>query len=149
MAALSVVSRLTIIARVPRIYSPYSFSIVIPYFCGGLLVACMVAPLAFLLWSLHLLGVNATVPKRTLVLFPLLVIASGLWLAASWRYGFRYQGKVHTLTLYAINVTLVAILVGLIIRAVRRPSYASNYAFHWLMFAWVAWGAFPWLGELI
>jgi hypothetical protein len=28
------------------------------------------------------------------------------------------------------------------------PSFRTNMFFHWILFAWLAWFAFPWLGEL-
>jgi hypothetical protein len=42
----------------------------------------------------------------------------------------------------------VAMLLWFLVRRQREAaSFGLNYAFHWLLFAWMAWGSIPWLGE--
>jgi hypothetical protein len=78
-----------------------------------------------------------------------LVTILNVWFAIeSWPYGLRYQGFTHTLRIMAIGAFVIAILIALGTSARRAPSFAKDFAFHTLLFGWLAWGAFPYLGEL-
>jgi len=148
----------TISANVPKIYSPYSFAVVIPLFSlyevfGGRAItfalATLAIPVLFVFWSFPLLKGQERIPKRTKILAALLVLLSFIALAASWSYGIQYQGIGHTVAMYLFNLGCWAILFVLLRNNARQASYTSNFLFHWTLFAWLAWVAFPWLGELI
>ena len=152
------ISYSTICANVPRIYSPYSFTVAIPVLSlysvfGSHLATFMLGsfciPLAFVLWSLPLLKGQHQIPKRTKIAAIVLVMPSLYLLVASWTYGVAYQGKLHTVTMYLFNVIFWVVLLAINFRNSKQPSYASNFAFHWVLFAWLGWVAFPWLGELL
>jgi len=148
----------TIWADVPKIYSPYSFTVAIPtlslYSVFGrhlitFVLGSFCIPLAFMLWSLPLLKGQQQIPKRTKISVIVLGLPSLYLLVANWSNGVAYQGKVHTITMYIFNVIIWASLLAINFRNAKQPSYNSNFAFHWLFFAWLGWVAFPWLGELI
>ena len=104
--------------------------------------------LAYLLWSPHLLKKSPILPRRSIVLF-VIVAALTMWGAiGSWPYGLKYQGFAYTLYVTAIGVVALVVLGAIGIWTRMSPSFAKNFAFHTLLFAWLAWGAFPWLGEL-
>jgi hypothetical protein len=84
----------------------------------------------------------------SVAVFILIALANGLWLALSLSAGIRYQGLTHTAIAVLANAVFSGTLVGVAWRGRRRPSYAKSYAFHWLLAAWLAWYAFPYLGEL-
>jgi hypothetical protein len=46
-----------------------------------------------------------------------------------------------------VNVAIGVLLGMFAARVRRRPSRAKALLFHWLLFAWTAWCAFPWFGE--
>lgn len=152
------ISYSTICANVPKIYSPFSFTVAIPtlslYSVFGshpitFVLGSFCIPLAFILWSLPLMKGQQQIPKRTKIAAIVLVLPSLYLLASSWSFGVAYQGKSHTITMYLFNVIFWVGLFTINYRNAKLPSYASNFAFHWVLFAWLGWVAFPWLGELI
>ncbi len=152
------ISYSTISSNVPRIYSPYSFSVVIPTFMlysvlGSstitTITSTLLIPVLYILWCFHLLRDCKAIPKRSLVCSSILIFLSAYQLTVSWTYGIKYQGMVHTIVMYIFNI-IFWIALFIMFRANRKkPSYATNYMFHWIFFAWFCWVAFPWLGELL
>lgn len=142
------VSWLTIAARVPTVRAPFSFAVALPVLMFGWM-GVVTVPLAFTLWCLQFLRGPAAIPKRTLVLFVLLLGAATYWLVGGTSYGVQYQGLRHTVIVLACNAVFVSVLTGLLVFLRLRPSWGGHLAFHWVLFAWVAWCAFPWFGELI
>jgi hypothetical protein len=52
--------------------------------------------------------------------------------------------------IFPINVAWMAALCLLLNRSsTAAPSFVRNLALHWVLFAWLAWYAFPYLGEQI
>jgi hypothetical protein len=64
------------------------------------------------------------------------------------KYGVIYRGALYTALVYVINAIWLASLWWAVVRCQRQPSFARNLFSHWLLFAWLAWYAFPYLGEL-
>lgn len=110
----------------------------------------MLPMLLFFAWNPCLLSGEAKTPRRTYLLVAAVIVLSLVDLAASWRYGLEYQGIRYTLSVDAINLSWIAILCFLSFRNWKgEPSFLTNLALHWVFFAWIAWYAFPWLGEPI
>ena len=115
----------------------------------GFILGAVPFAVLFVAWSFQLLRGKSRVPVRSAVLLALLALASVWHLVATWHAGVENQGYLHTALMGAVNA-FAAIGLALLLRsAVTVPSFARSLAFHGLMFAWVAWCAFPWLGELI
>lgn len=104
--------------------------------------------LIFFAWTPGLLRGQKTVPKRTVALFVSLAALTIVWFALGWNFGLQYQGRVYTWTVLAVNGVWIVVLASLLVRFGKRESFAWNLAVHWLLFAWLAWFAFPYLGEL-
>jgi hypothetical protein len=146
-------------ANYPKIYSPYSFIVIMPILAlheifrsGHLmsyLLGTLITPLLFLLWSVPLLSGQIKIPKRSKIIAILLVLLSLLLLVGSWSSGIQYQGVTYTIAIYALNLFFWTVLIFLYRSNKIRASYTSNYLFHWILFAWLGWVAFPWLGELL
>lgn len=67
----------------------------------------------------------------------------------SWKWGLQYQGARYTDSVLALNVIWLAGLRTMsYVCCKREPSFTTSLTLHWLLFAWVAWYAFPYLGEL-
>ncbi len=156
--ALWAVAYASISANYPTIFSPFSFVVIVPgmalsqvissnkltYFLFGTLIT----PVTFVLWSFPLLRGQTQIPKRSKIGASLLVALSLYSLIGSWPYGVIYQGVFHTVVICIWNVICWFALFFLNRSNSIRQSYWSNYLFHWIFFAWLAWVAFPWLGEL-
>ncbi len=149
----------TISAGYPRIYSPYSFPVVVPVLALSEVFRGIAAPLAFALgslpiplsfiaWSFHLLGGQEEIPKRSGVAALVLVFLSAVFLLAGWSYGIQYQGITHTAAMCLFNLCFWIVLFLIHWANARQCSFATNLLFHWILFAWFGWVAFPWLGEL-
>lgn len=106
--------------------------------------------LFFFAWNPRLLCGQIRTPKRTYVLVFLGVALGAANLIGSWSYGVRWQGVEYTLFVSAESVACMAMLcILLFFRWKDEPSFVWNLALHWLFFAWLAWFAFPYLGEPI
>lgn len=138
---------------VPSLYSPLPTLTILPAFVLSRWhlesLAVLVPVILFFLWSPGLLlNQRATLPKRTIVLLWLLTALTVVDCVVEWKYGVKYQGTRHTLLIYMINAMWLAALWWTIMRFQRRPSFKGHLFSHWILFAWLAWYAFPYLGEL-
>jgi hypothetical protein len=146
-SALAIVSFGTVAAKEPSVTSPYSFTVVLATMDKWGLGAFLIWPLAFLVWGLHLFARTSRIPVRSVFLMGGALVLGMGWLLGNWRTGVVHQGPGHVAGLLAIDVVVGILLGVLLLRSRRQPTFATNYAFHWVLFAWIAWGSMPWLGE--
>jgi len=106
--------------------------------------------LLFFAWNPGLLRGQSSTPKRTYALVAVGVALGVAYLVDAWSLGVEYQGLKYTRLVCAENAGWIAILCVLCFRSWRdEPSFVTNLALHWVFFAWLAWYAFPYLGEPI
>lgn len=135
---------------VPTYLSPLPALTVLPEVFLGSRALGAVAPTLFLLmWNPRLFRGAAKIPDRSVAL----LIASGLlsiaWFALGWKYGAQYEGSQYVYFVCAANVAWIVLLGFAFNRYMRRePSFMVNLLVHLLLFTWLAWYAFPYLGEL-
>jgi len=112
--------------------------------------AVLVPVLLFFAWNPGLFGGEARVPRRSYILLIVVTGLSVVWFAVGWRDGLAVQGASYNYGVGVINALWIAIL-WLLFSWSRRgePSFRTNLVLHWAMFAWLAWYAFPFMGELI
>jgi hypothetical protein len=110
--------------------------------------ASFVPVIVFFAWNPGLFKGNVRIPKRSWVLLVTLTVLSVVYFAASWRYGNHYQGPVYTAVICAVNVLWIVSLWAIWYRSWRVSSFRANLLFHATLFTWLAWYAFPYLGEL-
>jgi hypothetical protein len=136
----------------PTILHPFPAITVLPAFflaSAHLWMAGTAVPIIFFFsWSPRLWQGETRVPKRSSVLLAAAAFLSIIWFVFGWKLGLHYQGPAYTYWVCAINVAWIVILAVSIARCQRANSFASNLIFHWLLFAWLGWFAFPYLGEL-
>ncbi len=139
-------------AGVPTLYCPLPAMTILPSFLLAspvLLYTVVLTPvIVFFLWNPSLLNEKANVPKRTIAAVALLSTLTIVYFATSWDYGVQYQGARHTVIMLIISSAWLALLWSLIVRCWRQPSFTTNLLLHWVLFAWLGWYAFPYLGEL-
>jgi hypothetical protein len=138
---------------VPTLYSPLPTLTILPAFVLSRWhlesFALLVPSILFFLWSPSLLlNQQPTPPKRTIVLLGLLTVLTVVDCVLEWNYGVHYRGTRQTILLYIVNAMWLACLWWAMVRSQRQPSFKRNLFSHWLLFAWLAWYAFPYLGEL-
>jgi hypothetical protein len=154
IAVVALLSWLTILPGTPQVYAPLNLLVVIPallsasVFEGSYMLAVAVVPLFFCLWCWPVLRGRTTLPTRSIVLLILAVVLSAALLVFGSRYGIEYQSVAYVVGVAVINVVCWTLLGVLALLARRRPSFGHNLGFHAALFAWLAWGAFPYLGEL-
>jgi len=142
-----------LVSKVPTIFCPFPALTVLPAFALSSLhlwsTAVTVPPLLFFLWNPGLFRGERKVPKRSRWLLIAAIALSVIWFIVGWSNGFHYQGAKYVYTVALANLAWIGLL-SVIFRAYRRrePSFNVNLIFHWLLFAWLAWYAFPYLGEL-
>jgi hypothetical protein len=112
--------------------------------------AAVVLPtLLFFAWHPGLFRGQAKIPKRSYMLFAVATVLSLVYFAASWKWGLHYQGIRYTHVVCIVNITWAAFLGLAFARSWNGPSsFRFNLFLHWMLFAWLAWYAFPTLGEL-
>ena len=111
--------------------------------------AVLVPTLLFFSWNIRLFRVRGTVPRRSYWLLVTTAILSIVWFALGWQSGIHYHGARYVYVVFAVNVSWLLLLFALFARGVRRlVSFKADLLFHWILFAWLAWYAFPYLGEL-
>jgi hypothetical protein len=128
---------------------PFPALVIIPLFLGLGRIAFAVPAVLFFVWNLRLFQGGATVPKRSYVLLIGATFASAFYFIGSWKYGLEYQGTSYTHGVLTFNIIWIASLWLMFVYAWKsKPSFATNLLVHWLLFAWLAWYAFPFMGEL-
>jgi hypothetical protein len=141
-----------LITGYPTILHPFPVFTVLPAFylaSAHLWMAGATMPVIFFfLWNPGLLRGEARTPKRSYVLLTATAFLSVIWFVFGWKLGLQYQGSTYTRAVCAINVAWIAILAASILFCRKKNFFASNLIFHWLLFAWLGWFAFPYLGEL-
>jgi hypothetical protein len=155
-AGLVGLSFLTIHAGTPTPLSPLNLCVVIPAFWsvgllgqGSLLFAMMFVPALFLAWSWSTVSAGAArIPVRSAVLFSVVAFLSVGDLVFGSQYGVQYQGRDYVAAVWMINVPWWIGLSTLIFVADKWPRPWLNLTFHFAFFAWLAWCALPYLGEL-
>ena len=138
---------------VPTLICPLPLTIMPAFFLASLSPALTYAAVAvpsvlFFTWNPHLFRGEPRLSIRSLILLAATTVCTAWWLVVGWRYGFKYQGAGYTYGICIMNTIWLAVLWVLYFRARRSPSFARNLQFSWLLFAWLAWYAFPYLGEL-
>ncbi len=111
-------------------------------------LAVVVPTLLFFVWNPGLSRGQTVLPKRSVVLLGVLTVLSGVYLVGSWTYGMHYQGAQFTYGVCIANVAWLLLLWVVFVRGWRKGSFVNNLLAHWLLFAWLGWYAFPYLGEL-
>ena len=139
-----------LLAGAPSVVSPIPMLTAIPAISlfGG--AAVLIPTLFFFVWNPGLFRGEENVPKRSYGLLATATAFSIIWFVGDgWKYGLQYQGSQYTHLVCAINFVWVASLWALVIYDWKRaPSFGANLLFHWIVFVWLSWYAFPWLGEL-
>lgn len=91
-------------------------------------------------------GIEA-VPLRSFVLFGFLLLLVPIYFAGCWAAGVQYQGEMVT-TALAIEAGTFLLLLGVAgLIAHLRPGWWVSLVFQGGQFLFLAWCAFPWLGE--
>jgi hypothetical protein len=142
-----------LVASVPTILCPFPLITVWPAFFlsgqGMLYTAVAVPMLLFFAWHPGLLHGDAKIPKRSYVLLIAVILLDVAYFGTSWKWGLQYQGAHYTHVVCAVNIAWAAFLVLAFARTWKKPqSFAYSLFLHWMLFAWLAWYAFPYLGEL-
>lgn len=154
---LALLSWLTLLPGTPKIYAPLNVAVLEPAFLlddfvndtdVAVYAACAVVPLFFCIWCRTVLRGRTILPTRSIVLLVISLLMSAAWLGLGYGYGIEYQGAAYVVGVTVVSAVLWAALVGLAVLAARRPSVRYNLGFHAALFAWLAWYAFPYLGEL-
>jgi hypothetical protein len=140
------------VSGAPTIFSPFPLLTVFP----ALILpqplqysVVLLPPLLFLLWNPQLMRLEAKVPRRTYILFALLAALSVVYFALSWKWGLQYEGPQFTAVICLINIAWVAFLIVALHRGSKNnAAFGTSIFIQWMLFAWLSWCAFPWLGEL-
>jgi hypothetical protein len=138
---------------VPTLLCPLPYLTVVPAFLlsGMHLERSVIAiPMIFFFaWNPSLFLGGSAIPKRTYILFVIATVMSVIWFIVGWKYGLEYQGPAYTHYICLLNIFWIAgIDILLLLRRRSNPSFASNIILHFVLFAWLGWYAFPYLGEL-
>jgi hypothetical protein len=113
------------------------------------ILAALPVVILFLVWSIHLMRRKPRIPRRSEVLYATVILLSVIYFASAWGGGAQRQGLFHTSILLLMNVGFAALTSFILFKNRLAPKYSSSLAFHAILFSWLGWCAFPWLGELL
>jgi hypothetical protein len=136
---------------VPTIVSPFPMFTALPAFFLPMTITSLavVGPtLLFFSWNPGLFREQTETPKRSVGLLLIATVLNAVYFVGSWAGGLHYQGAPYTYSVLILNLVWLAVLWVLFVRQLRQPSFAGNLTVHWIFFAWIAWYAFPYMGEL-
>ena len=51
--------------------------------------------------------------------------------------------------MYGYNITIIGLLAFILKRNISLATFINSLGFNIVLFSWLGWVAFPWLGELI
>lgn len=111
-------------------------------------LAIFVPAALFFAWNPGLFRGKDQLPKRSWVLLTILTVLSIAYFVSSWANGIEYQGRTYTIVICVANFLWLAALWAILYRSARLSSFRASLLFHSALFAWLAWYAFPYLGEL-
>lgn len=135
------------IAVGPSALSPYPALVLLLAFTIGT-PAVLVPAILFWAWAPQLFRGKEGIPLRSAVALGVLTAWTPLWFFSGWDYGLEFQGRSFTIGMAVLNAIGLLVVWCLLLRGRRVPSFASSVRFHLALFGWLAWGAFPNLGEL-
>jgi hypothetical protein len=112
--------------------------------------SCNSSPMLFFyFWLPGLFYGEGKIPQRSYVLLAVAIVLDVLWFILGWKFGLEYQSAQYTYTVCLVNLTAVLFLAVTFFRNwEKESSFTTNLILHWILFAWLAWYAFPYLGEL-
>jgi hypothetical protein len=87
------------------------------------------------------------IPMRATVLLVIGTTLSVVYLVACWPYGVQYAGVVHARSVIVINALSMLILWVLWVAFHRDSPFGCRIAFGTLLFYWLFWCAFPYVGQ--
>jgi len=142
-----------LVSNVPTILCPFPAMTPLPAFLISDLhlwkFAVVVPMLFFFVWHPGLLRGEPKIPKRSYGLLLIAILLSIADFVTSWNWGLHYQGPKYTHVVCAVNVAWAVFLSFSFVRAWKNSStFKASLFLHWMLFAWLAWYAFPYLGEL-
>ena len=147
---LMLLSWKTISFGTPTLDSPFNIPVVlVTLLSDSMFLGVLFIPLCFVVWCWPVLLGAAYLPLRSIVLLGISVTLSVLWHIVGFSYGIQYQGIDFVIGVSIVNLLFVCILITLAVIGRRRPQYHFNLLFHVALFAWLAYYAFPYLGELL
>ena len=153
----------SVLHGMPAIWSPMPLLVVIPSFLigatpirrvadlpfGDLIFSALAAApitIAYFAWSIGPVA-TSKIPVRSVVLLALTAVFTLVSLFVGWKAGVRSQGLTHTIAVAVVNFLLAAATFFALVIHSKSPSYGLSLCFHGTLFLWLAWFAFPWLGE--
>jgi hypothetical protein len=142
-----------LIAGVPTKLCPFPLLTILPAFVLSTwrlhYAAVLVPVLLFFVWHPGLFRGEARVPRRSYALLVILTVLSTVYFIAGWKLGLKYEGAEYTRAVCFVNVAWATFLVFAFGRTWKNgSSFKTSLFLHWMLFAWLAWYAFPYLGEL-
>lgn len=155
-AGVSVAAGLSIAAGVPTWYSPYALPTVLPLLYADSLLdllqpevlrrllEALPLGLAFLLWTSFVGRDRSRIPWLSHALALLTAGLSAAMVVPAWTNALRHWGPAFTLTATAGNLAAITTLAVLALRNRRAPAHTRAFAFHLVLFVWIAWCAVPW-----
>jgi hypothetical protein len=136
---------------VPTLLHPLPALTVLPILLMHLhpLIVLTLLVVLFFAWNAALFQGNTIVPKRSYIVFAVATVLSVPWFVLGWKFGLQYEGPHYTHQVCALNALWITALCIMLLRRWKREStYGASLAVHWMLFAWLSWYAFPYLGEL-
>ncbi len=147
LAGLSLAAPASLIyaGGVPAPWAPLPAWLLTPALRG--VPAWILPPLAFWALGFRLLRGEARIRFRACFLFSIAALWNLIWLCVALPRWEEMHVRAHAWIVLGANAAFCAALIHLLFLSERRPSFALGLAYHWLLFVWLGWYAFPYYGK--
>jgi hypothetical protein len=89
------------------------------------------------------------IPWRSYALLAVAAPLNVIYCFGGWRRGLEYQGLEYTRVVCSLSITWMVFLVFAFALFWKGCSLRYSLLLHWMLFAWLVWYAFPYLGEML
>lgn len=142
------------LSSVPTLISPFPIitslpALLIVYRTHFSVHSVLIIPVVlFFVWNPGPFSGGSKAPLRTVILLGFCTVLTFYWFIADWSFAVRYHGGTYVHGVLVINAVWLIVLWVIWIRGWPSSSFYGNLFWHWALFAWLSWYAFPYLGEL-
>lgn len=106
-----------------------------------------VMPAIYIL-ELKLLGKKSYFGRAVLISALFVAVLNTYYFTQAWRYGYQYQGELHTKIVAVENISGFVVLLVIAYVGMSKNSKKLQYSANLLLFLLLSWCAFPYLGEM-
>lgn len=129
------------------VLAPLPLVVFLPIYFLPRWIVLLLPSLLYLVWNWKYKATGTSIPVRSKIFLVILSLLSFYYFSNGWSAGVRYQGEWHVKMVLCSNIVFVLFLYLLWVASVLKKNAVICLLFNWVLFVWLCWQAFPYLGE--